>query len=115
MSPGPINFGGVGDIDMYPDETGAILRQLYDSAASFRDALPAATAAITSGEQEANTGFDTLSVNFRASYGAGELQLEQLSKNVQPLVEHLGIAGAKIVAEYIQHADEDAARMRSLE
>ena len=115
MSNGPINFGGVGDIDMYPDETDALMRQVCDAGALFGQTKSAATAAIEQGEQEANTGYDTLSVNFRASYGAGEVQLKQLSENVQPLMEHMGSSGAKIVQEYIKHADEDAARMRSLE
>jgi hypothetical protein len=115
MSQGPINFGGVGDIDMYPEETGEQLRRLHDSGAVFGNVRPGAEGAIRAGEQEANTGFDTLSVNFRASYEAGRPQLEQLSANVQPLLEEMGIRGATIVAEYIRHAEDDAARMRSLE
>ncbi|MEV8378402.1 hypothetical protein AB0P21_37030 [Kribbella sp. NPDC056861] len=115
MSQGPINFGGIGDIDMYTEETSALLRRLYESGKPFGDALPGATGTIEAGEREADTGFDTLSTNFRASYNASDEQLKQLSKNVKPLLEHMGTQGAKIVAEYIQHAADDAARMRSLE
>jgi hypothetical protein len=115
MNHGPINFGGVGDIDMFPDETGAQMRRLFDAGKIFGDALPAANAAIDKGEQEANTGFDTLSVDFRASYKAYETELDKLSPGIQPMVENLGSSGTRIVGEYLQHADEDAARMRSLE
>ncbi|TWD81327.1 hypothetical protein FB561_2439 [Kribbella amoyensis] len=115
MSQGPINFGGVGDIDMHPEQTGALTRRLHDAGAVFGREVPAAEGSINAGEQEADTGFDTLSKNFRAAYNASEPQLDQLNRTVQRLLEDLGNGGTRIVAEYVQQAEQDAARMRSLE
>jgi hypothetical protein len=115
MSQGPINFGDVGDIDMWPDETGALMRRFQAAGRAFADQLPAAQRAIDDGEKEANTGFDTLSKNFRASYNAGELDLETLSKNVQPLLDRMGALGLASVGKYVEQAARDAARMKALD
>jgi hypothetical protein len=115
MSQGPINIGGVGDIEIHPEETEALMRRLHDAGAIFGRLVPPAEAVIASGEQEANTGFDTLSTAFRNAYNASDDQLKQLFGSVQPLFEDLGNRGSEIVVGYVQQAERDAARMRSLE
>lgn len=115
MSQGPINIGGVGDIEIYPEQTEALMRRLHATGATFGRQVPPAEVAIEVGEQEANTGFDKLSSDFRAAYNASEPQLKQLNRAVRPLLQEMADRGSEIVAQYVQQAEQDAARMRSLE
>ncbi|MFF1817241.1 hypothetical protein ACFVWG_08085 [Kribbella sp. NPDC058245] len=112
MSHGPINFGGIGDIDMYPDQTGALMRRLEAAGVAFGSQLPTLLQTINRGEQEANTGFDTLSKNFRLNYNASANQLKTLTGNVQPMLVRIATEGIRVVAEYVQHAENEAATMR---
>jgi len=115
MSQGPINLGGAGDIDIYPEETRALMRRLQQSGVAFGDKWSTLAQSIGAGEQEANTGFDTLSVRFRAQYNPAKPDLEKLSTNVRPNLIRLGAGGNKIIEKYVAAAARDVTRMRSLE
>jgi hypothetical protein len=113
--PDPINFGGAGDIDMFPAETHALLREIFDAGAIFADRWGRLASAIAADENEVGTGFDDLSTTFRTQYNALKPDLETLSNNVQPSFERMGTNGNDIVVRYLEMTQQQVDQMRSLE
>ena len=114
MSQGPINFGGVGDIDMYPDETREAMRRLQQAGTDFGLRWSLLSAAIRVGELGSSTGFDTLSTRFRETYNPAKPPIQEASDAASTNVGGMGSQGGDIVGKYVESAARDVARMRSL-
>jgi hypothetical protein len=114
MSQGPINFGGVGDIDMFPEETRAAMRRLQQAGTDFGSRWSILSAAILTGEQESTTGFDSLSKRFRETYNPAKPPIQEASDAAGANVGGIGTNGTVIVGKYLESAERDAARMRAV-
>lgn len=114
MSQGPINFGGVGDIDMYPEETRAVMQRLQQAGTDFGSRWSLLSAAIRVGELGSTTGFDTLSTRFRETYNPAKPPIQEASDATANNVGGLGTQGSGIVGKYVEAAARDVARMRSV-
>ncbi len=114
MSQGPINFGGVGDIDMYPEETRAAMRRLQQAGTDFGSRWSLLSAAIRVGELGSTTGFDTLSTRFRETYNPAKPPIQQASDAASGNVGGMGSQGSDMVGKYVEAAERDVARMRSV-
>ncbi|MEV6283159.1 hypothetical protein [Kribbella sp. NPDC051770] len=114
MSQGPINFGGVGDIDMYPEQTREAMRRLEKAGTDFGTRWSLLSAAIRVGELGSTTGFDTLSVRFRETYNPAKPPIQEASDAASGNVGGMGRQGGVIVGKYVESAQRDVARMRSV-
>jgi F0F1-type ATP synthase membrane subunit b/b' len=115
MSQGPINFGNIGDVDMYPEQTGALMRGLSDAAEPFEGARAKNNPIIAAGEEAARTDYSELAKTFRANYNASVDQINELSAMVAKIFEAAGANGTQIVSEYVAHSEREVQRMRRLE
>ncbi|ADB29884.1 hypothetical protein Kfla_0765 [Kribbella flavida DSM 17836] len=113
--PAPINLGGVGDIDIYPAETQALLQQIQQAGATFAARWAALGPAIAEDETKVGTGFDDLSTAFRNQYNELAPKLAELSNNVEGSFERMGASGHRIVAEYLELSQHQVDQMRTLE
>jgi hypothetical protein len=111
----PINFGGVGDIDMFPDETHAAVRKIYEAGRIIGDEWEKRGPEIAVDEGKVNTGFDDLSTGFRERYNALKPMLEKVASQAQQDFENMGTAGNDIVVRYLELTQQQVGRMRSLE
>ncbi|MEV5961953.1 hypothetical protein AB0L70_09335 [Kribbella sp. NPDC051952] len=116
MSPQPVNFGGIGDIDMYPDDTFRASQQIYQAGGLFGSKWPGLLKAIDDDEQVVSTGFDELSVAYRAAYNAYKEVVPKQAAEVAPKLYKTADAGRRGVVEYLQLSEQDQpAYMRALE
>jgi hypothetical protein len=114
-APQPINFGGVGDIDMYPAETNNAVIGIAEAGKIIADAWAAAGPALAADEAKVGTGLDDLSAVFRANYNATKPQLEQIATEAPANFEAMGANGNKIVLEYMQLTQQQVERLRRLQ
>ncbi|WBQ08438.1 hypothetical protein [Kribbella sp. CA-293567] len=115
MSQGPINFGNVGDVDMFPEQTGGLMRRLTAAPEPFSEGLARNNPIIAAGEEEARTDYSELAKTFRANYNASVDQINELSSQVAKIFEGAGANGNQIVSEYVAHSQRDVERLRRLE
>lgn len=114
-APQPINFGGVGDIDMYPAETNDAVCGIADAGKIIGDAWAAAGPALATDEGKVGGGVDDLSAAFRANYNAMKPQLEQIATEAPANFEAMGANGNKIVIEYMQLTQQQVDRLRRIQ
>lgn len=115
MSPQPVNFGGVGDIDMYPDETFRAAQQIYRSGSVFGNRWPDLLRAIDHDEQIVSVGFDDLSVAYREAYNKYKEVVPKRADEVAPKLYDAGNRGRLGVLKYLQLSEqEQPAYMSSL-
>jgi hypothetical protein len=113
--PQPINFGSVGDMDMFPAETAAAVREIYEAGKIIGDEWRKRGPEIAFDEGKVNTGFDELSTIFREQYNARKPMLEKVANQAQDDFEKMGTAGNDIVVRYLELTQQQVDRMRSLE
>lgn len=114
MSQG-INFGGVGDVDMYPEETNAAVAGIADAGKIIGTAWAAAGPAIAADETKVGTGLDDLSAGFRQRYNAIKPQLEKVAQEAEQNFQAMGANGNKIVLLYMEMTNQQVDRLRRLE
>jgi hypothetical protein len=113
--PQPINFSGVGDIDMFPAETHAAVSEIYRAGRRIGDEWKKRGPELAVDEGKVNTGFDDLSTAFRNQYNALKPMLEKVASQAQQDFENMGTAGNDIVVRYLELTQQQVDRMRSLE
>jgi hypothetical protein len=111
----PINFGGVGDVDMYPAETNAVVAGIADAGRIIGTAWAAAAPAIAADEALVGTGLDDLSAGFRQRYNAIKPQLEKVAQEAEQNFQAMGANGNKIVLMYLEMTNQQVDRLRRLE
>ncbi|MEU4193260.1 hypothetical protein AB0E69_15290 [Kribbella sp. NPDC026611] len=115
MSPQPVNFGGVGDIEMYPDDTFRAAQVIYQAGTIFGNAFPGLLAAIDHDEQVVSTGFDALSIAYRDAYNKYKEVVPKRAAQVAPDLYDAGNRGRLGVTKYLQLSEqEQPAYMNSL-
>lgn len=114
MSPQPINFGGVGDIDMWPAETNEAVLGIAEAGRVVADAWAAAEPAIAADVLEVGTGLDDLSAGFRRRYNEMAPQLAQIAREAPANFEAMGLNGHQIVVQYMQLTDQQIDQLRRL-
>jgi hypothetical protein len=115
MSPQPVNVNGVGDIDMYPDDTFRAAQVIYQAGAIFGNVFPGLLAAIDHDEQVVSTGFDALSIAYREAYNQYKEVVPPQAEKVAPKLYDAGNRGRLGVLKYLQLSEqEQPASMNSL-
>jgi len=115
-APKPIDFGGTGDIDMYPDATFQAIQRIYQAGSDFGAVWPGLLAAIDADEQIVETGFDELSIAYRTAYNQYKPVVQQQADRVAPDLHEAGTKGNEIVANYLELTNQiQPAYMRALE
>jgi len=109
----PINIGGFGGIDMWPDRTADAAKIVSGAGQIFGTAWAGLSASILAAEKEVGQGLDEMSMAFSASYNAYAKAVEPAAAAVQGTYEGLGNGGAKAVALYRQADQNASARFRS--
>lgn len=113
--PGPINFGGVGDIDMFPAETQAAIRRIAQAGNVVADTWAEVAPRIAADEAKVGTGFDDMSAAFREVYNLLKPQLVKLAEKVPENFEQMARTGNDIVDRYLRLTQQQVDRMRSVE
>ena len=114
-APQPINFGGVGDVDMYPTETNDSMVGIAGAGKAVGDAWAAAAPALLADEGKVGGGLDDLSTNFRRQYEVLKPQLEQAVSEAPENFRNMGVGGNRIVLEYMELTRQQVDRLRRLE
>ncbi|MGW6282659.1 hypothetical protein [Kribbella sp. NPDC055071] len=102
MSPNPINLGGAGSIDMYPDDTYAAAQTVQGAGATFGQVWQSLHAGIQAAEQK--LGHGPMGRNFAAGYNAFAASVVPAVDNAEKLFSGLGQLGAQGVQLYL-HLD----------
>ena len=97
---GAVNFGGYGDVDMYPYETMDAARLVFDAGHVFAEAWGRLLGPIEAAEEQLGNG--PLAENYVASYNSVEAVVKSGAASVGPTYEGLGSSGAKAVTTYVQ-------------
>jgi hypothetical protein len=113
-APQPINFGGVGDVDMYPAETNDSMIGIAEAGKVVGDAWAAAAPALLADEAKVGGGLDDLSTNFRKQYAVLKPQLEKAVGEAPANFEAMGANGNQIVLQYMELTHQQIDRLRRL-
>lgn len=116
MNPGapddPINFGGVGDIDMLPRPTYDGAKLIFEAGLRFAPQWQAALSAIRGEERQLGKG--RLGAAFIANYNGLEEQLTPAVSAVAPTYVLMGQAGVRSVRRAVESAGRVADGFREL-
>lgn len=110
---GAVNLGGFGKVDMYPAETYEAARLVHGAGRSFGAAWPGVRGSIET--QESALGYGPLGEAFRLDYNAFADSVTPAADRVAEMLQGLGEAGAKAVAQYVAIDGQVAARFGSFE
>jgi hypothetical protein len=113
-SPQPINFGGVGDIDMWPAETNDAMVGIAEAGRFIAEAWATAGPAIAADALAVGGGLDDLSVNFRKHINEQGPKLEQVAVEAPANFEAMGANGNQIVMQYMQLTHQQIDMLRRL-
>jgi len=114
--PQPINFDGVGDLDMLPGPAYEAVEAIYQAGKMFGPLWDTLAPSIFADEQVVTTGFDDLSVNFRDQYNPLKEAIGPIADMVERNFATFAQGGNDIIARYLELSDQiQPARMRSLE
>lgn len=114
-APQPINFGGIGDVDMDPGPTNAAVARIADAGQVIGDAWRSAAGELAALEGKVGGGIDDLSTGFRERYKGMKPSLEQVASGAQENFQAMGANGNQIVLEYMKLTQQQVDRLRRLE
>jgi hypothetical protein len=114
-APQPINFGGIGDLDMIPTAAHEAVKAIYQAGRIFGPVWRSLAPAIATDERAVSSGMDAMSVNFRTEYNAYKDAVGPIADEVQSNFTTLGQGGNGMIARYLELSNQiQPAWMRSL-
>jgi len=109
----PINFGGVGKVEMYPAETNDAMISLQAAGRPIKETWQQVSGAIAADEAKVGTGFDDLSTAFRGQYNVLSESLKKIAAAAGDSFEKMGANGVAIVVHYLELDNQAAALLKS--
>ena len=108
-----VNLGGLGDIDMYPEEAYEVARRLHTIGVDFGAVWDALRTEIDAKERLIGKG--PLGEQFRLTYNSFAEAILPSTNQVSGVYQEFGAVASRAVKRYVETENGNAARFQGLE